>query len=44
MNNAKAQMCLKGVEIMVAVEERMSLKQTKSSDGAGDRLANGMAV
>jgi hypothetical protein len=37
-------MCLKGVKIMVAVEERMSLNQTKSSDEPVDSLANGMAV
>jgi hypothetical protein len=40
MNNAKAEMFLEGVKIMVMVEECMSLNHTKSSDKAIDSLPN----
>lgn len=44
MNNAKAEMFLEAVKIMVLVEECMSLNHTKSSDNAVDRLPNRMTM
>lgn len=44
MNNAKAEMFLEGVKIVVTVEECMSLNHTKSSDKAIDSLPNRMTM
>jgi hypothetical protein len=44
MNNAKAEMFLEGVKIMVMVEECMSLNHTKSSDTTIDSLPNRMTM